>query len=231
MPDPTRVRAMFSRIAPRYDLLNRVLSAGIDRRWRRVLLSLAGPVAGRRVVDVCCGTGDLALAFAAGGARVVAVDFTRDMLVHGRRRAPGWSGLFVEGDALHVPVATGAADLATVAFGIRNVADPAAALAELARVVRPGGRVFVLEFSLPRNAALRGIYKTYFTRVLPVIGGVVSGDRGAYRYLPDTVLAWPTPEEFDATMRAAGLVDCGYRLLSGGIACLSFGTVPGGDGA
>lgn len=225
---------MFGRIAGRYDVLNRVLSVGIDQRWRNRVLAEAGVVAGRTVVDACCGTGDLALAFSAGGARVVGVDFTPGMLVHAVRKDAARAGLFVEGDALRLPVGSGVADFASVAFGIRNVADRVAGLRELARVVRPGGRVLVLEFSMPPGRVLRGLYRFYFTKALPRIGGSVSGDRGAYEYLPDTVLAWPAPDELRAEMEGIGLVDCGYHLLTRGIACLSFGRVPaettGGDG-
>lgn len=220
---------MFGRIAGRYDLLNRVLSAGIDRRWRAALLELVGDVRGRVVVDSCCGTGDVALLFADRGARVVGVDFTPAMLrvarVKQARRADG-AGLFVGGDALLLPIASGAADAASIAFGIRNVADRRAGLAELARVVRPGGWVLVLEFSMPQGRLLGPLYRWYFTRGLPFLGGLVSGDARAYRYLPETVLAWPPPEELCAEMEALGLVGCGFRRLSGGIACLSFGRVP-----
>jgi demethylmenaquinone methyltransferase/2-methoxy-6-polyprenyl-1,4-benzoquinol methylase len=226
MPEATRVQAMFGRIAPRYDLLNRVLSAGIDQRWRRRILGLAGGVEGRVVVDACCGTGDLALVFARAGARVVGVDFTQPMLRLAGEKPERARSLFVRGDALALPLETDAADFATVAFGVRNLEDRPRGLRELARVVRPGGRVFVLECSLPPNRALASFYRFYFTRMLPRIGGWISGDPDAYRYLPDTVLAWPTPEEFRHEMEAAGLVECGFERLTGGIACLSFGTVP-----
>jgi demethylmenaquinone methyltransferase/2-methoxy-6-polyprenyl-1,4-benzoquinol methylase len=115
---------------------------------------------------------------------------------------------------------------ATIAFGLRNLADRRAGLSELMRVVRPGGRILVLEFSLPRGRLLGRLYHAYFTRVLPVLGGWISGDSAAYRYLPNTVLAWPTPEELQAEMEGLGLARCGFRRLSGGIACLSFGAVP-----
>lgn len=218
---------MFARIAPRYDLLNHLLSMGIDRRWRRRLLKRAGPLAGRAALDACTGTGDLALVLGRAGARVLGVDFTYEMVERaGTKRRPSDRVLFAHGDALALPAADGSVDLATVAFGIRNVADRARGLRELRRVIRPGGQVCVLEFSLPRNALLRRLYLFYFTSVLPRIGGWISGDRDAYRYLPDTVLAWPSPDEFRAEMEQAGLVDCGYELLSGGIACLSYGRAP-----
>lgn len=226
MSDPRAVRAMFARIAGRYDLLNRLLSAGIDRRWRARLVRRLGDLRGRVLVDACCGTGDLAFALEAAGARVVGVDFTPEMLAHARAKERGRRTCFVAGDALALPVPDGRADAATVAFGIRNVGDRTRGLRELMRVVRPGGVVMVLEFSLPRGRLLGRLYRFYFTRVLPRIGGWISGDAGAYRYLPDTVLAWPSPAELEEEMRAVGLVDCGHELLSGGIACLSHGRVP-----
>lgn len=217
---------MFARIAGRYDLLNRLLSAGIDRRWRRRLLRHVGDLRGRTVVDACCGTGDLTLELGRAGARVVGVDFTPEMLAFAEEKRSGGSELFVHGDALALPLADRSVDVATIAFGIRNVADRERGLRELARVVRPGGHVCVLEFSMPRGRLLGRLYRFYFTRVLPRVGGWISGSPEAYRYLPDTVLAWPTPDELAREMEAAGLVDCGYRLLSGGIACLSHGRVP-----
>lgn len=223
---------MFARIAGRYDLLNRLLSAGVDRRWRRVLVREAGDVRGRVCVDACCGTGDLAFAFGRAGARVVGVDFTVEMLARARdkrvraARATRETVLVVGGDALRLPLADRAADVSAVAFGIRNVGDRRRGLAELARVVRPGGRVLVLEFATPRGRLVGPLYRFYFHRVLPAVGGWISGHPEAYRYLPDTVARWPSPEELEREMAAAGLVDCGFRRLTGGIACLSWGRVP-----
>jgi demethylmenaquinone methyltransferase/2-methoxy-6-polyprenyl-1,4-benzoquinol methylase len=134
--------------------------------------------------------------------------------------------LFAQGDALRLPVRDGAADVTSVAFGLRNVGDRAQGLRELARATRPGGLVLVLEFSMPEGALLGGAYRAYFTRVLPGIGRVVSRDADAYSYLPRTVLAWPKPAELDGELRATGLVDCGHALLSRGIACLHHGRVP-----
>jgi demethylmenaquinone methyltransferase/2-methoxy-6-polyprenyl-1,4-benzoquinol methylase len=218
---------MFARIAGRYDLLNRVLSLGVDRRWRRRALAAAGVLEGRIAVDACCGTADLGIDLRRAGARVVGVDFTLEMLRLGAPKlASAGGGLLVHGDALRLPVRSGAADVATVAFGLRNLADPRAGIREMARVVRPGGRVLVLEFSTPRSALLGALYRVYFTRVLPLVGGLVSGDREAYRYLPRTVLAWPAPEELQRWFTAAGLERCGHALLTGGIACLHWGQVP-----
>lgn len=226
MPDPREVRSMFGRIAGRYDLLNRVLSGGIDRSWRRRTVAAAGELRDRMVVDACCGTGDLSLEFASAGARVVGVDFTPEMLRHAgpKARARGLSGAFVHGDAMRLPVDSGVADVCSVAFGVRNLADPDAGLRELARVLKPGGKLLVLEFSPPPRGAMGALYRFYFTRVLPTIGGWISGDRDAYRYLPRTVGAWFEAEEFRDRMARAGLVDCGFERLTFGIASLHWGT-------
>ncbi|MCP3914440.1 MAG: ubiquinone/menaquinone biosynthesis methyltransferase [bacterium] len=220
---------MFARIAGSYDLLNRTLSLGIDQRWRKRALRQAGDVRGRTVVDVCCGTGDLSALFARAGARVVGLDFTREMLMRSPRKLKDGYGpaLFSHADALRLPLADDVADVASVAFGIRNVADRARGIAELARVVKPGGQVLVLEFTTPRRGPFGAVYRTYFTRVLPRVGRLVSKDSGAYEYLPRTVLAWPDPEAFQAEMEAAGLIDCGFERLTQGIACLHWGRVPG----
>jgi len=236
MPDPREVRRMFARISGRYDLLNHVLSLGIDRSWRRATVAAVGGGAealrAMTVVDVCCGTGDLTLEFARAGARVVGVDFTPEMLRLARpKSAPGARALFAAGDALRLPVADQVADVAAVAFGVRNQADPLVGLAEMARVVKPGGLVLVLEFSPPRPGVLGSLYRSYFTRVLPLVGGWISGDREAYRYLPRTVSAWPGPEQVAETLRSVGLEDCGWRSFSMGVACLHWGRVPAPGGA
>lgn len=218
-----RVRAMFGRIAKRYDLLNRTLSLGIDQRWRRALVERAGDVRGKRVVDACCGTGDVGVAFAEAGARVLGVDFTPEMLVRAEVKARGMGLVFAQGDALRLPVGDGVADVCTVAFGIRNVSDRRACLREMVRVVRPGGLVLVLEFTMPPGRVLGPVYRAYFKRCLPLVGRLVSKDVDAYSYLPRTVLAWPAPAALEDEMREEGLADCGFRLLSRGIACLHWG--------
>lgn len=219
---------MFASIAGRYDLLNRTLSLGIDQRWRRRVVREAGPLEGRLVVDACTGTGDLAVAFARAGARVVGVDFTFPMVERApaKLRSGDAPTQFVHGDALHLPLPDGACDVASVAFGIRNVADRLQGLRELARVVRPGGRVLVLEFTTPRRGPFAWAYRTYFTRVLPRVGRLVSKHPEAYEYLPRTVLAWPSPDEFVRELEDVGLVDCGHARLTQGVACLHWGTVP-----
>lgn len=228
MAEPRQVRAMFARIATSYDLLNRVLSLGIDQRWRKAMLAAAGDVHGRVVVDACCGTGDVAFAFERAGAHVVGVDFTPEMLRRAERkkgaRVP--ATVFAHGDALALPVRSASADLCTNAFGIRNVQDRRQGLREMRRVLRPGGRVVILEFTMPPGAILGALYRFYFTRVLPFVGRLVSKDADAYSYLPRTVLAWPSPQEFQREMELEGLTDCGHRLLTRGIACLHWGRVP-----
>jgi demethylmenaquinone methyltransferase/2-methoxy-6-polyprenyl-1,4-benzoquinol methylase len=226
MPDPGQVRAMFARISGRYDLLNRVLSLGIDRSWRRKTVAQAGDVRGRLVIDACCGTGDLSAAFAREGARVVGVDFTPEMLQHAGPKLAEARAVFAHGDALRLPVRSACADVTSVAFGVRNLADARAGLAEMARVTKPGGQVLVLEFTTPPGALLGRAYRFYFTRVLPAVGRLVSRDDDAYQYLPRTVMAWPAPAEFQRQLESVGLVECGFRRLTRGIACLHWGRVP-----
>jgi demethylmenaquinone methyltransferase/2-methoxy-6-polyprenyl-1,4-benzoquinol methylase len=228
---------MFDSIAPRYDLLNHVLSAGIDRRWRaRAIASLE--LTGREtLLDVCTGTADVALEArrparrqgpsAGGAARVVGVDFAAAMLGIGLTKVVTASQsdrvVLVRGDAMHLPVRTGAVDAATVAFGIRNVQQPNAACREIARALRPGGRLAILEFALPTLPAVRAIYEWYFTRVLPRIGRAISGHAGAYTYLPASVGAFPPPDEFMAMLRQSGFRDVSAIPLTLGIAYLYVG--------
>lgn len=217
---------MFARIAGRYDVLNRTLSGGMDQRWRRRVARGLAPLAGRVAVDVACGTGDLALELARAGARVIGVDFTLEMLERapGKAAGQGLGVTWVHGDAMRLPLPDASVDVVTIAFGLRNVADRAACLVEFGRVVKAGGRVVVLECGLPRNRVLGALFRGYFTKVLPRLGGWISGDRSAYEYLPATVLAWPGPVELAAEIGAAGFDDTRFEALSGGVAYLHSAT-------
>ncbi len=222
---------MFDAIAPRYDLLNRVLSAGIDRYWRsRAIRTLAG-ARGGRLLDVCCGTADVALQARAAGAvaQVVGVDFAGSMLAIGRtkvaRAGEAARITLVRGDASRLPAADGSVDAVTVAFGIRNVQDPARACREMVRVLRPGGRLAILEFGEPRLPGLAALYRWYFRHVLPRIGRLVSGHGVAYSYLPASVSGFPPPEVFCGVLREAGFSGVRAVPLTLGIVYLYTATV------
>ena len=214
---------MFDAIAPRYDLLNHLLSAGIDRRWRiRAIRTLQ--LTGREtLIDVCTGTADLALA-AHGAARVVGVDFAGAMIGLGlkkvRRAGEERRITLVRGDALRLPVADAIADAITIGFGIRNVQRPEVGCAEMARVLRRGGRLAILEFGMPRVPGVRALYEWYFRRVLPWIGHRISGHGGAYAYLPASVGSFPLPAEFVTVLRQAGFADVRAVPLTFGIVYL-----------
>ena len=219
---------MFAGIAGRYDLLNHLLSGNVDKRWRRLVAQTLQPSLkeGARVLDVACGTGDLSLVLAeAGRASVVGLDFCRPMLEVARRKADDGERAvpFIEGDALRLPFADETFDVATIAFGLRNLAGVLDGLKELRRILRPGGRVAVLEFSSPVVPGFRALFRFYFTRVLPRIGGLVSGSRGAYEYLPDSVSRFPDQKRLAELMREAGFEGVAYRNLTGGIAALHTG--------
>lgn len=224
-----KVRRMFGEIAPRYDLLNRLLSGGVDRRWRRLAVRLATEKAPRRILDVATGTGDMALLLkqVRPDAEVVAADFTPEMLELARAKArrAGLAVQFLEADALHLPFADASFDALTTAFGFRNFADYERGLAEFWRVLKPGGRAVILEFPPPPRGLLGRVYRFYFNGVLPWIGGVVSGKPEAYRYLPASVERFPEPERLAAMMRAAGF-EVSYRVLSAGIAAVHVGDKP-----
>jgi len=222
---------MFAGIACRYDLLNHLLSANIDRRWRNLvadkLRSLL--VAGTRTLDVACGTGDLALTLAeAGQTRVTGLDFCRPMLEVAAQKATGRQSNipFIEADALHLPFAAAMFDVVTIAFGLRNLASVEGGLQELFRVLRPGGSIAILEFSHPVVPGFRALFQFYFTRVLPRIGGLVSGSRGAYEYLPDSVSRFPDQQRLAELMREVGFEAVAYQNLTGGIAALHTGVRP-----
>lgn len=222
---------MFAGVARRYDLLNHLLSFQTDRYWRwRTALEvepfLRRPQA--RVLDLCCGTGDLTLALerrAAPGALVLGGDFCRPMLEEARRKQlrRGAQIELLECDGLQLPFADGALDLVTIAFGFRNLANYRAALAELRRVIKPGGMLAILEFSTPPNPVLRALYRLYSGTLLPALGGWISGDRNAYAYLPDSVRKFPGAELLAAEMEAAGFTRVRFRRMTFGIVALHTG--------
>lgn len=231
---PAAISGMFDAIAARYDLLNRVLSAGLDRRWRRAALGSLRLTGREQLIDVCTGTADVAMGAVHAGARsVLGVDFAGAMLSRGRDkvRAGGLEGRvrLVRGDAARLPVADRVADGATIAFGIRNVQHTEAALAELHRVLKPGGRIAILEFGLPTSAAVRPLYLWYFRRVLPRVGRLVSRHTAAYSYLPQSVGSFPWGDAFARLLAAAGFSQVDARPLAWGIVYLYTGRKGGSD--
>ncbi len=228
-PPGPEVQEMFAEIAPQYDFLNRVLSFGIDRRWRRHAVRRLAPLPGEHFLDLCCGTGDLTLALAASGASLTGLDFAGPMLPLARNKAArlGRSVSWVRGDAQCLPFPDHSFDGITVAFGIRNVEDPRQALGECARVLRPGGRLAVLEFFPIRNRLWRRLFETYFHHVLPRIARLTrAGRTGAYAYLPASVQSFASPSEFGTWMVAAGFQEVEDEGLTGGVARLLLGRLP-----
>lgn len=220
------IQEMFAGVAPRYDLLNHLLSASLDRLWRRRSARALAPQRGEQILDLCCGTGDQALAIQPTGAHVVAADFCLPMLAlahnkFGRVSSPQPAGM--ASDALALPYRDAAFDGATVYFGLRNVADLDAALRELSRVLKTGGRLSILEFMVPTAPPLRAIYLFYFRHILPTIGRIVSPRGSAYSYLPASVERFPQREEFVDHMRRAGFSNAACRAMSGGIVGLYTG--------
>ncbi len=213
------VRTMFDRIAPVYDLMNRLMTAGLDRRWRR-LTAEAVVHDGDRVLDACCGTGDLAVAAARRGGKVTGLDFSERMLERARRKAPDVD--WVAGDLLALPFADDTYDAATVGFGVRNVESLESGVRELRRVLRPGGRLGILEITRPRGP-LAVFYRLWFDAVVPLLGKLLPGG-SAYTYLPASVRRFPGPEDLAALMHRSGFADVRYRLLAGGIVALHTGT-------
>lgn len=218
------VRGMFGRIAGRYDLANHLLSGNLDRLWRRHTVRSVRDVLvrpGARVLDICCGTGDLTMALRRdSGGLVIGSDFCHPMLVAARRKTP--APLF-EADALRLPVRDGSLDLITVAFGFRNLVDYDAGLREMRRVLRPGGAAAILEFSQPRNTLFAALYNFYSRRILPVVGGLLTGAGDAYRYLPASIEKFPSAAELAEGMRAAGFERVTYEYLTGGTVALHIG--------
>ena len=221
---------MFRDIAARYDLLNALLSFGIDKQWRAEATREALAGEPNRVLDVATGTADLALAMkrARPQTDVVGVDFVEAMLERGRTKAAkqNLDVTLLEGDGLALPFDAASFDAVTIAYGLRNFADYAGGLREFRRVLRPGGRLVVLEFPPPPEGPLGRIFRAYFLKILPVIGGVVSGRRSAYSYLPDSVLKFPKPDRLARMMQEAGFGGVRYRLQTFGISALHVGTKP-----
>jgi demethylmenaquinone methyltransferase/2-methoxy-6-polyprenyl-1,4-benzoquinol methylase len=218
---------MFGRIAPRYDLANHLLSGNLDRLWRRRTVKRVRAILDRpdaRVLDICCGTGDLALALQKGGrARVLASDFCHPMLEAAARKLPG--GALFESDALSLPVRDSSLDLITVAFGFRNLANYDAGLREMRRVLRPGGVAAILEFSNPRSTLFAALYNFYSRRILPRIGGLITGSPDAYRYLPESIQKFPDAPELADAMGRAGFAEVSFEYLTGGSVALHLGKV------
>jgi len=215
---PDAVRGMFDRIAPVYDVMNRVMTAGLDRSWRRLAVE-AVIQPGDRVLDACCGTGDLAVAAEREGGIVTGLDFSPRMLERARRKSE--TVTWIEGDLLELPFEDGSFDAATVGFGVRNVADLEAGLAELQRVLRPGGRLAILEITQPRGV-LRPFFSLWFERIVPLLGKVLPGGK-AYTYLPASVRRFPGAEELAALLEQRGFEQVRFRLLGGTIVALHTG--------
>jgi demethylmenaquinone methyltransferase/2-methoxy-6-polyprenyl-1,4-benzoquinol methylase len=225
IPDktPNRIAGMFDAIAPRYDLLNHLLSAGIDRRWRATAIRSLALTGRETLLDVCTGTADIALQ-ARGAARVLGVDFAGAMLAFGRRKVRDAGEdrriTLVRGDASRLPVRDGSVDAVTVAFGIRNVEHPERACAEMSRAMRAGGRLAILEFGVPRIPGISTLYLWYFKYLLPRVGRLVSGHTAAYSYLPASVGTFPPPPAFMAILEQAGFTDVRADSLTLGIVYL-----------
>jgi len=216
--EPESVRGMFDRIAPVYDVMNRVMTAGLDRRWRKLAVhEVVWP--GDRVLDACCGTGDLAVEAERRGGRVVGLDFSERMLERARKKSGAIE--WVQGDALALPFGDGEFDAATVGFGVRNLADLEGGLRELARVLRPGGKLAVLEITRPRGI-LKPFFRFWFDVLVPLAGRVLPGGK-AYSYLPASVRRFPGPDDLTALFERTGFADVRYRLLGGGIVALHIG--------
>jgi demethylmenaquinone methyltransferase/2-methoxy-6-polyprenyl-1,4-benzoquinol methylase len=218
---PESVRSMFDRIAPVYDAMNRAMTAGLDRRWRRLAVrEVVWP--GDRVLDACCGTGDFAIEAERRGGRVVGLDFSERMLERARRKSSTIE--WVQGDALALPFPDGSFDAATVGFGVRNLEDLEGGLRELARVLRAGGRLAVLEITQPRGV-LRPFFRVWLDALVPLAGRILPGGK-AYTYLPASVRRFPGPEDLSGAFDRAGFRDVSFKLLGGGVVALHTGTAP-----
>lgn len=224
---PSDVRGMFDRITRRYDLMNRLMTGGRDVAWRREAATIAIGSGAERALDVATGTGDLALELHSQGVPdVTGLDFSHEMITaaESKRQSHNVSGVtFLQGDAMSMPFPDSSFDALTIAWGLRNLPDYQRGLREMARVLRPEGRLVILEMTPLRNETLRKAFNLYFQNAVPVIGGIISGDRDAYRYLPDSVGAFPPADELAGMMRAAELRNVRYKLVGGGTVALHIG--------
>lgn len=216
--DPRDVRRMFDAVARRYDITNDVLSLGQDRRWRKDVIDAVAPLPGERILDLAAGTGTSSQPFADRGAVVVPCDFSLGMLQVGKRAKPQLP--FTAGDGTKLPFADATFDAVTISFGLRNIVDPAAGLAEMRRVTKPGGRIVVCEFSHPTNKAFRTVYIEYLMKALPAVARAVSSSPDAYVYLAESIRAWPDQQGLADVIHGAGWRNCEIRNLSGGIVAL-----------
>ncbi|MFQ4148320.1 demethylmenaquinone methyltransferase [Arthrobacter sp. LAPM80] len=212
---PEEIAAMFDDVAPKYDIVNDVLSLGQTRRWRHVVVDAVGAVPGQRVLDLAAGTGTSSEPYADAGVSVVACDFSVGMLKVGKRRRPDID--FVAGDATNLPFADNSFDASTISFGLRNVMDPKKALREMLRVTKPGGKLVVAEFSHPTFAPFRTVYTEYLMRALPPIAKKVASNPDAYIYLAESIRAWPNQDKLSRWLTESGWESVAYRNLSGGI--------------
>ncbi len=234
MPKADDVRTMFDRIARRYDLMNRVMTLGIDKRWRAAAIRAAKVDPSTRALDVCCGTGDISFLLAEAGAEhVTGLDFSAGMLEQARRRQRGHRDPgaakrieFVQGDALALPFDDDTFDVITVSFGVRNVEDLGQAYREFARVGRPGARIVCLEITRPKWRVANWFYDVWFDRVVPLLGAIVSRDKAAYTYLPESTKTFPRPPQHAEVIRAAGIKDVTWKRYGAGIVALHRGELP-----
>ncbi len=224
-----RVNELFSRIAPRYDLLNDLQSFGLHRYWKRRVISLAAPKPGEVALDLCCGTGDLVLSLADHGAQSIGVDFTGPMLevAQHRRKSTQMAGQFIQADALRLPFPDGSFDVVTIAYGLRNLADLTAGLQEMKRVAKPRGRLLVLDFGKPKNTLWRAVYFTYLRLFVPVLGRMFAGNAAAYAYILESLRHYPGQEGVAAQMRQLGLVNVRIIDLLGGVMGINYAQAPG----
>lgn len=220
----SRVKALFNRIAPRYDLINDIQSFGLHRFWKKKLRSLAAPKQNESVLDVCCGTGDIALSLAQSGASVTGVDFSEGMLGEARSRGANHSNItFIEADALQLPFDDQSFDLVTIGYGLRNLSDFEPGLHELFRVLRPGGRLFVLDFGKPDNAIWRRLYFIYLEWMVPIFGKLFCGDGAAYSYILESLQNYPAQHGVAETMKSMGMERVRIHSILGGVMSINAG--------